>query len=124
MSQPEVVRDMIPDQRFWIVIFLVVMICLLEACGQTCIKKARVHGLGFWIMIGAVFYCIVALLLYMSYKYDGMGHVNLLWSCLSIILAITIGVILFKEPFNRYTLLAIFCAMVAIWFAHKADELG
>jgi multidrug transporter EmrE-like cation transporter len=53
-----------------------------------------------------------------------MGHVNLLWSCISIIFAITIGAILFGEPFNRFTIFAIILAVAAIYFAQKADNLG
>jgi drug/metabolite transporter (DMT)-like permease len=73
---------------------------------------------------GVRFYAVVATLLYFSYKYEGLGHINLVWSCVSIIIAILIGCILFHEPHNKYTYVAIILAFGAIYFAHRADELN
>ena len=113
-----------PDQRVGIVIGIVIGIAALEACGQTCIKKARLtkENVWKWIIIGGLFYMGVVLLLFMCYKYGGVGHVNLMWSCLSIILAISVGYFLFNEPFNHYTIMAICTAALTIYLAHKADE--
>lgn len=124
MRGPEIKEGLDPDQRFWIVIFIVMLIASLEACGQTCLKKARTNQILVFALMGAIFYVGVAALLYMSYKYDGLGHINLVWSCLSIIIAIGIGYYIFDEPMNRYTAATVACAFAAIYFAHKADELN
>lgn len=103
---------------------IVLLITAAEACAQTSLKTARAKRKHYLIPLGILFYTIVAFLLFYCYKYEGMGHANLVWSCLSIIVAIIIGCVLFNEPHNRYTYLAIILAILAIYFAHRADELG
>jgi drug/metabolite transporter (DMT)-like permease len=41
---------------------------------------------------------------------------------MSIIIAYIVGVFIFGESINRYTILAIIFAMLAIYFAHRQDE--
>jgi drug/metabolite transporter (DMT)-like permease len=122
--QPEILDNKTPNQRFWVVIWIIVAITLVEACAQTSLKTARVKKNIYFIPLGVFFYAIVATLLYVTYKFEGMGHVNLVWSCASIVIAILIGCVLFGEPHNRYTYTAIVLAFAAIYFAHRADELN
>lgn len=124
MEHPEILGKKTPNQRLWLVLGFVLIITVFEACAQTSLKTARARRKHYLIPLGILFYTIVALLLFYCYKYEGMGHTNLVWSCLSIIVAILIGCLLFNEPHNRYTYLAIVLAILAIYFAHRADELG
>lgn len=123
-NHPEILDNKTPNQRFWVVIWIIVGITLVEACAQATLKTARNKKNPYLVPLGIVFYAIVATLLYMSYKYEGMGHVNLVWSCASIVIAVLIGCLLFGEPHNRYTYIAILLAFGAIYFAHRADELN
>ncbi len=123
-SQPEILDNKTPNQRFWIVIWIIVAITLVEACAQASLKIARLKKLPYLVVLGILFYAFIAALLYFLYKFDGLGHVNLVWSCASIIIAILIGCILFNEPHNKYTYIAVLFAFGAIYFAHRADELG
>jgi multidrug transporter EmrE-like cation transporter len=61
-------------------------------------------------------------LVWKSYNFEAMDHVNLLWSCMSIILAFLVGVLVFQEKFNKYTLCAIGLAISAIYISHLSDE--
>jgi drug/metabolite transporter (DMT)-like permease len=121
---PEVLDNKTPNERFWLVIWIIVAITFVEACAQATLKTARAKKLGYLVPLGVLFYAIVAYLLYVSYKYEGLGHVNLVWSCASIIIAILVGCILFNEPHNKYTYIAVILAFAAIYFAHRADELN
>jgi drug/metabolite transporter (DMT)-like permease len=121
---PEILDNKTPNERFWVVIWLVVGITLVEACAQATLKTAHIKGMPYLVPLGMLFYAVVATLLYFSYKYEGLGHINLVWSCVSIIIAILIGCILFHEPHNKYTYVAIILAFGAIYFAHRADELN
>lgn len=121
---PEVLDNKIPNQRFWPVIWIILAITVFEACAQTSLKTARAKNKIYLIPLGVAFYATVATLLYFSYKYEGLGHVNLVWSCISIIVAILIGCLLFNEPHNKFTYIAILLAFAAIYFAHRADELN
>jgi drug/metabolite transporter (DMT)-like permease len=123
-EHPEILDNKTPNERFWVVLWIILAITFVEACAQTSLKSARVKKMPHLAPLGIVLYAIVALLLYYLYRYEGLGHVNIVWSCLSIIVAILIGCILFKEPHNKYTYIAIVAAFVAIYFAHRADELG
>lgn len=123
-AKGEILDNKTPDERFWIVIWIILAITLVEACAQTSLKTARVKNNKLLIPAGVFFYAVVAGLLYVAYKYEGMGHANLIWSCASIIVAIVIGCMLFGEPHNRYTYLAVILAFLAIYFAHRADEIN
>lgn len=123
-NTPEILDNKTPNERFWVVIWLVVAITVIEALGQTVLKTARLRKMSYLVPFGASLYITVAILLYISYKYEGLGHVNLLWSCFSIIIAFLIGCMIFNEPHNRYTYIAMLCAFAGIYFAHRADELN
>ena len=123
-ARPEVLDGKTPNERFWMVIWIIVAITIVEACAQATLKTARAKEMPYLVPLGIAFYATVAFLLYLCYRYEGLGHVNLVWSCASIIIAILIGCILFNEPHNKYTYIAILLAFAAIYFAHRADELG
>lgn len=124
MGKPEVLAHKSPNQRFWIVLGFVVLITVTEVLGQTCLKTARAKKQVWMLFLGFLIYIGVAFLLYCCYEYEGMGHTNLIWSCMSIILALLVGYYWFKEPFNKYNWVAIALAFGAIYFAHRGDEEG
>lgn len=109
-------------EAFWIVIGFALFIAGIEACAQTSLKLAQngggVKGL---VVVGMAFYATVGYFLYRSYSYEGMGHMNLIWNCMSTITAFTIGYILFQEKFNVYTCVAIVLALASIWFAYLSS---
>ncbi len=126
----EIIRGKTPNQRLWIVIILAIGLSLIEMVAQVSIKHAREDTLlhsqenKTYLLVAIVFYTVIVLLLFYSYNFEGLGHMNMVWSCVSIVLAFVIGYIFFKEPFNKFTILAIILASFAIYFAHLADERG
>jgi multidrug transporter EmrE-like cation transporter len=111
-------------QRLVYILLLVILITLFEACGQTCLKVARNRETVTWFLVGLVLYMMVAGLLYTTYRYGGgLGHINLVWSCMSIIIAVFIGAFVFREKINYFTWVSLLFAVGAIYFAHKAAEL-
>ena len=87
------------NQNFWIVIGIVSAISLVEGFSQYTLKKGNgEHNLNS-LWGGIIGYSVVAYLLWRCYDFEEMGHVNLLWSCMSIIIAFFLGVIFFKETF-------------------------
>ncbi len=113
------------NQNGRLTIFLILLICLSEAIAQTCLRSARTYEsikCRIAIVAGFVFYVAVAWLLYRTYGASEMGHTNLIWSCLSIIIAFVIGNVLFGEKIGKNTLIALIFAMFAIYFAHRSDE--
>jgi multidrug transporter EmrE-like cation transporter len=124
MTNPEILGGKTPNEKFWLVLGLVFVIALFEACGQYTLKTGHDKGESRYLVIGIFFYSFVCFMLFRSYKYEGLAHVNLIWSCLSIIMAYISGVLFFKEVCNKYTILAIFLALCAIYVSHLSDEVG
>lgn len=107
-----------------ITLFLILLICLSEAIAQTCLRSARTFEskeCTRLIVVGFVFYVMVAWLLYKTYGASEMGHTNLIWSCLSIIIAFVIGKVFFDEKLSRDVIIAIIFAIGAIYFAQKSE---
>lgn len=112
----EILVNLNPNQRFWIVIRLAILISIIEAFSQFSLKNNN-------IVPGIIGYICVASVLLYSFRYEGLGHMNLVWSCISIIVCYILGCIYLKEPFNKYTFIAILLALGAIYFAHQSDEV-
>jgi multidrug transporter EmrE-like cation transporter len=112
---PEVIFNRIPNQRFYIVLLFALFISFVEAYAQYSLKLHR-------ITIGILGYICVAIILFNSYNYEALGHMNLVWSCISIVTCFTLGVVFFKEPFNKYTFLAVCFALTAIYLSYLSDE--
>ena len=113
---PEILNNLKPNERFWIVIKFAIIISIIESIAQTNIKSKR-------LFIGMLGYIIIVLILYNAYNYEGLGHMNLVWSCISIIMCYLIGHFIFNESLNKYTFCSIILAILAIYFAHMSDEI-
>lgn len=105
---------------------LIIIACLVsvfEALSQACIKASRVYQ-PLWFLVGLIGYTIISGLLYKAYSYAGIGRVNLLWSSLSIVLALLAGKIFFKEHWSFQTVLAVIFALIAAFLAnHDKEEM-
>lgn len=111
----EILSNLTPNQRFWLVIKFALAISLVESISQVNIKNKN-------ILIGLMGYTIIVLILYNSYDYEGLGHMNLVWSCVSIIMCYLMGYLFFNESINIYTAGAIVFSLCAIYLAHRSDE--
>ena len=111
----EILSHLGPNQRFWIVIQFALLISFIEVFAQFSLKSGQV-----WF--GFMGYAFIVLILLRAYKYEGLGHMNMIWSCVSIIMCYIMGYLYFNEPVNKYTFIAIIFAMLAIYFAHMSDE--
>jgi multidrug transporter EmrE-like cation transporter len=77
---------------------IILLISFCEGLGQSCLKKVFSNPDKMHLFVAAlVFYGIVCYLLLLSYKYKGMGIVNVIWSGISILLIVSIGVLFFQE---------------------------
>jgi drug/metabolite transporter (DMT)-like permease len=104
-----------------IIIYAVVLITLFEATAQVFLKKFEVgrHTTYYYLLAAVALYFIVCGLLCLCYKNKGgLGKVNLMWSCMSIIFVILFGYIFLQEKIKRHDMMAIFFAFLAIYFAN------
>ena len=100
------------------VYLIILMIAMIEACAQFCIKKGFDNKNKFLYCIGFVLYAIIGFFLLKSYNYKGVGYCNLVWSALSILFACFSGKIFFGEKINY---LAVLLALTAIYVVNKDD---
>ncbi len=81
-----------------VLLFLVLLISLSECLGQSCLKKYSLTPTKHWLYwLGVFFYAMVCILLVLSYKYKGMGLINVIWSGLSVLTIVSIGLLFFNE---------------------------
>jgi len=94
--------------------FIILFIVASEALAQTCIKKCKVTQKWHFYLLAIFFYSLVCLGLYTVYGYKTMGIVNLIWSCLSILSILTVGVVFFHEEVNKYDIIGITLIFVGL----------
>ncbi len=80
---------------------LVLLIILSEAIGMSFLKKYYLTKRLSFLALGLLGYACISLLLVESYKYEGIGIVNVLWSAISVLLITFIGHFCFKEVITR-----------------------
>jgi multidrug transporter EmrE-like cation transporter len=103
-----------------VVLVSIVMITVFEAVAQSCLKKSQKNGMSFLFYVGILSYIVVCVLLMNCYKNEAyLGKVNLIWSCFSIILIITIGYFIFEEKIYIHDIIAIILAIGAIITANQ-----
>jgi len=74
------------------------------------------------LSIGIIGYMIIAYFLWKSLFYEGVGMVNLLWNCITLVTGFMIGYLIFNERINRYTYGAIFFTIIAIYMAYLSEK--
>lgn len=84
-----------------IVFFLVLMISLFEACGQSLAYVANKNNSHILLFCAWLAYIGVVFFLFKSYAYKGVGYINILWSGLTTLLMIAIGYVFFKERLTK-----------------------
>lgn len=98
------------------IIILAIMVAILESFAQNTLKQSN-YG-SFRFIIGLFFYMLVGYFLHYAYHNVPLSKLNVTWSCFSIILAISIGYLLYDEPINKYNIIAVVLALLSIYFAN------
>ena len=89
-------------------LLLVLAIAISECLGQSCLKTYHKAPEKTHLYIaGVLFYTIVCALLVMSYKYKGMGLINIIWSGLSVLLILTTGILFFDESITLMDMIGV-----------------
>jgi multidrug transporter EmrE-like cation transporter len=101
--------------KYGVLLGIILLIVILECLGQMCLKSyfnnpGKIH----LYFIAIVFYAMVCLMLVMSYKYRGMGIINVLWSGISVLAVASAGVLVFHETLTRLDIIGIVCILVGI----------
>ncbi len=125
MSIDSFIDQYLPSSALGIVIIFAICISFFEAISQSSMKyyiKNKENRNKLLVCVGIAGYIMVSLLLLTSYRYESMGRMNMVWSCISIITAYTIGFLVFEEYCDEYTVCSIVLALSAIYIGSLAVE--
>lgn len=81
--------------------FIVFLILLTETTAMSFLKEYSETSSTLALLIGIACYMVVSLLLIRSFRYEGMGIVNVLWSAFSVIFVVAVGIFLFGETISK-----------------------
>ena len=96
-------------------LLLICVIVLFESIAQYHIKQSKVNNNMLYILIAIASYSIICLLLHKCYDFMGMGITNFVWSIISIISILTIGVIAFDENITQNDILGVLLAISGLY---------
>lgn len=100
------------------VIIIALLIAIFEAIAQNFIKSSKNAETPI-MFFGLSFYIIVGFLLHHAYHNYPLSRVNVTWSCISIILATTLGYVVYQEQMNLNNIISVICALIAVYFASR-----
>lgn len=100
------------------VIIIALLIAIFEAIAQSFIKSSKKTETPN-MFFGLSFYIIVGFLLHHAYNNYPLSRVNVTWSCISIILATTLGYVVYQEQMNLNNIISVICALIAVYFASR-----
>jgi multidrug transporter EmrE-like cation transporter len=102
-------------KEIYLLLGLVILISISECLGQSCLKNYHLDpSKAYLYLLAVLFYSLVCLLLVLSYKFKGMGLVNVLWSGISVLFVVSVGMIFFNETLTRMDFLGIVLILLGI----------
>lgn len=99
------------------ILIFAIIVAIIETFAQNTLKQSS-YG-SFRFILGLSFYLLVGYFLHYAYHKVPLGKLNVTWSCFSIILAISIGYMIYDEPIDTNNIIAVFFAFLAIYFANS-----
>ena len=102
-----------------IIFVFAALISLIESFAQNSLKQSSLGYSTHLFYVGLVLYIAVAVVLHTSYKSNlGLGKMNLIWSCISIISGLSVGYFLYGEKISKCTMASGILALSAIIVSH------
>ena len=102
------------------ILLFAVLIAVIESFAQNTLKTSENGSLKF--AVGLFIYSIVGYILYYAYHKFPLGKMNVMWSCFSIIFAITIGFFLYDEKIDHWIILSGLLALTAIFCSYMSES--
>ena len=110
------------NDKFSKIINLILIIAIVETLSLICLKEGEINNKRHFILCGILGYIIVAYVLCKTLTFEGIGQVNLVWNCVTILTAFIAGHLIFNEKVNKYTFYAIVFAIIAIYLAQLSSD--
>jgi len=103
-------------------IMLILLIVIFESIGQYHIKKSKLHDSLVFFFIAILCYVVVCLLLKKCYEFKGMGITNFIWSVLSIITVLMVGMLAFDENITKIDIIGIMLAVSGLYLIFVVEH--
>jgi multidrug transporter EmrE-like cation transporter len=97
-------------------------ISLCESFAQICIKYYYISNNLLYFFLAILFYTCVTYLLFKTYAIKEMSLVNVLWSGMSVIIMLAIGIILFNERIHLHDWIGIFLIVLGMTFVNVNNK--
>lgn len=111
---------MIKNLNFFL--FLIFLIIIFEGIAQYHVRKSKDSDFYYYFLVGVLAYSVVCVLLRKCYDFDEIGMTNFIWSILSIITIMLIGIIAFNERLTQNDIIGIFLATIGLYFIFMMDH--
>jgi hypothetical protein len=100
-------------------LILIILIVVFDIFALYCIKMSKKSDFFRYITMVIILYIgIISCLYLLDHDLITGSHLNILRSMLSLCFAIILGTILFEYNFNKYSIVAIIFALLAILFSY------
>ncbi len=96
-------------------IVIIIIICLFECLAQGCLKKFFTQNNNYLFVISIVCYIIICFLLVKTYRFKSMGIINCIWSGISILFILIVGILIFDEKINIRDIFGIILVVIGIF---------
>ena len=105
-------------------ILLIILIVIFENFAQYNIKKNNIDNNFIYVVLAIASYSIICVLLGKCYSFTGagVGITNFIWSILSIVSLISLGVIVFHETITFYDIFGIILCICGLYFIFLKDH--
>ena len=101
------------------IIKLIFFVVLAESIAQYNIKESLIKKSNIRFIFAIFAYGFVCLFLRQIYNIKGgVGITNVIWSILSIISILIVGIVFFHEEVNQWDILGVFLAILGIYFIY------
>ena len=97
--------------------FLILVGIALSMAGDVFLKKSALTNYPI-LVIGILFYALGAIPVAIAFQKIGFGVVFLIWQAVTVIVALVIASLLFKESFTVYKAIALLFALGALYFSY------
>jgi len=110
----DIVSKIPTENQNILIAILLIFIVSAEATAQFCLRKCKKEQKLHLFLLGVFFYSLVCIGLLNMYSMKEMGIVNFMWSCMSIVTILLIGIIVFHEEINRYDFVGLILVFIGL----------
>lgn len=108
----------ITQVEFLYVSLFVILIVFVEGCAQYCLKNYSKTKTFYWFLLGALIYGLIAYLLVMSFEFEKLAIVNIMWGAFSALVLTLMAYYFYDETLSWKQILGIIVILIGTVLLH------